>query len=1095
MSKRQAEIVFHHLHRLTAGPALEPDRHLLESFTTGRDKAAFATLLERHGAMVFRVCRRLLHDAHEAEDAFQATFLILARKAHTIRQQQSLTSWLYKVAYHVALRARAGATRRAAMPLGAPRPQAVDPLAEVSGRELLSILDEELQQLPEKYRAPLLLCYLEGHTQDEAARQLDWSPQVLRGRVERGRAVLRRRLLRRGFGLAVVLAGNLLDPLPTSAAVPALLIAQTIRAATSSAVEQASLVSAPVTALVASGVHLLGASRRRGIAFVLLLASLAAAGGGLAAFQTPAVKPPPAQANRPAQKEDQPAPPMRKPARDRLGDPLPVNVQVRLGTSRLRHGGWFTAMAYAPDGKTLATVAHDGTVRLWEAASGRALRVLGNERERRIPYAASRWLFCVAFSPDGKWLAAGEHVQDQAVGRLHIWNLATGKEERRYLAHPGGVHVVVFRPDSRMLASAGASDGKIRLWDPATGKELHVLGTGQSTNCLAFSPDGKTLASAGGQVIRLWDARDGTDQKQLRGHRDRITSIAFHPDSKMLASVDLDRTIRLWSVATGRQPCSWTAPGLIHSVAFSPDGKFLATGGSEPMVLWNAATGKEERRLRHPPGEVAALAFAPDGKTLATATTGERCLRLWDMQTGQEHPASAAGHHGSVGFVRFTPDGEALVSAGSEDLELFRWKIASGEQLWHSHLGRHEFARPVDLAADGKVLAAGTPTGAIRLVDALSGKELGHYLAHKAAVETVAFSPDGKTLASTGHDNTLCIGEVAAPRIQRSLPLDAVAPFVRFSPDSKILATAAPNGPIELREADNGRVRTRVVVQMGQICSLAYSPDSRRLAAGTTTGGIEIWDTGSGKRVCTLTGHTGFVFALAFSHDGKTLAAGGWMQLRLWETATAQERAHFTELEGDVFAADFAPGDRTVASGNGDGSILLWDLTGRPPKEDVRQAMTALLGDDAHAAYQAVWTLAATPRRSLPWLKERLRPVVGLDKTQLKALIRQLDDDKFAVRNAAMRDLTKVVEQAEPALHKALEGNPPLETRRRLELLLEPLTGSLPPPERVRQLRLLEVLERMGTKEAKEWLKKLTDGEPGVFLTRQAKASLDRLER
>ncbi len=225
MSKQQAEIVLHHLRRMASPSAtsLESDGHLLEHFVARRDEAAFSALLKRHGAMVLRVCRRILRDGHEAEDAFQATFLILARKAGTIRKQQSLSSWLYSVAYHTAIRARAEAIRRNELPAHAPCRPAVDPLAEVSGRELLQVLDEELQHLPEKYRAPLLLCYLEGRTQDEAARQLGWSPQVLRGRVERGRTLLRRRLLRRGLGLSAALVGTLLEQAP--AAVPALLIA------------------------------------------------------------------------------------------------------------------------------------------------------------------------------------------------------------------------------------------------------------------------------------------------------------------------------------------------------------------------------------------------------------------------------------------------------------------------------------------------------------------------------------------------------------------------------------------------------------------------------------------------------------------------------------------------------------------------------------------------------------------------------------------------------------------------------------------------------------------------------------------------------
>jgi RNA polymerase sigma factor (sigma-70 family) len=1091
MSKRQAEIVLGQLQRLTS--ASDSDRRLLERFAAGREEAAFAELLRRHGPMVLRLCQRILGDAHEAEDAFQAAFLLLARKAGAIRQHESVASWLYKVAARIALRARAAAARRKELPQRLPPPLVADPLAEVNGRELLQILDDELLRLPEKYRAPLLLCYLQGQTQDEAARQLGLRPAVLRGRIERGRAVLRQRLVKRGLGLSVVLSMMLIEQ---AAAVPALLRGRTLRAALSSPLERAAL-SASVATFVESGIHALNASKMKLTATFCLLLSLAVIGGGVVALQRPTEKAAPAQTNHPPQKARRTDMPSVAERRDLLGDPLPDGVLARLGTSRLRHGGWFTAMAYAPDGKTIATAAHDATVRLWDAADGKAVRVLGQGGERRFAGSTSRWLFCIAFTPDGKHLAAGEHVADLPAGKIHVWDTASGKEERRYLAHPGGVAAVAFSPDGKTLASSGAKDGKVRLWDAATGKEVHALDAPESPRWLAFSPDGKTLASAGGKVIRLWNSDKGAERKQLQGHRDNLSGLAFRPDGKELASVGKDKTLRLWNVDTGRQRACWTAADDLAGVAFSPDGKTLATGGPGPILLWDAATGKEERRLRHPPGEVAALAFARDGKTLATSTIDERCVRLWDVQSGEERRASAAGHHGAVGFLRFSPDGQALLSSGWEDLEMCRWKTATGERLWQIHRGRHDFAKLVDLSPDGKVLAAGTPSGTILLVDALSGKEIAGYEAHREPVESLAFSPDGKTLATSAKDKTVRLWDVAARRQKLSLDMPVVVPFVRFAPDGKTLASAAAAGPIELRDPANGRVRLRLEGQIGQICSLKFSPDSRWCAAGTQAGSVQVWDTVSGQPAYRLNGHSGFVFALAFSHDGRTLATGSWMQLRLWETATAQERVHFTDIEGDVFALDFAPSDRVVASGPGDGSILLWDAAGRlagkpPSNEDEDKARLALLGQDGSKAYRALWTLAASPGRTLPWLKTQLKPVVDRDHREIEGLIRQMDDDDFRIREAARRDLAKEVELAEPLLRKALQGKPSAELRRRIEQLLEPLSRPLPPPERVRQLRLLELLERIGTPEAVALLKTLAGGAPGVFLTREAKAALAR---
>ncbi|HEY8504540.1 MAG TPA: sigma-70 family RNA polymerase sigma factor, partial [Gemmataceae bacterium] len=192
--------------RTAVAPGAPGDARLLERFLAQRDEAAFAALLEGHGPMVLGVCRRVLADEHAAEDVLQATFLLLARKAGSVRKRASVASWLHGVALRLARRAGADAARsrrpdRRPRPAGSP-----DPLADLSGRELLGILDEELAALPERYRLPLVLCHLEGRARDEAAALLGWSVGQVKGRLERGRSLLRDRLVRRGVSLSVALS-------------------------------------------------------------------------------------------------------------------------------------------------------------------------------------------------------------------------------------------------------------------------------------------------------------------------------------------------------------------------------------------------------------------------------------------------------------------------------------------------------------------------------------------------------------------------------------------------------------------------------------------------------------------------------------------------------------------------------------------------------------------------------------------------------------------------------------------------------------------------------------------------------------------------
>jgi RNA polymerase sigma factor (sigma-70 family) len=197
------------------------DRELLERFVVRRDGEAFAALVERHGPMVLGVCRRVLRHRHEAEDAFQATFLVLVQRAGAIKRADLLAGWLYGVAYRPALRARAGAARTPGSAAEVSDPSTTTPEGDLLRQELRQLLDEELGRLPERYRTPLVLCYLQGQTYEEAARHLGWPAGTVSGRLARAREALRARLVRRGLALSAgLLAPSLADaalrtPVPT----------------------------------------------------------------------------------------------------------------------------------------------------------------------------------------------------------------------------------------------------------------------------------------------------------------------------------------------------------------------------------------------------------------------------------------------------------------------------------------------------------------------------------------------------------------------------------------------------------------------------------------------------------------------------------------------------------------------------------------------------------------------------------------------------------------------------------------------------------------------------------------------------------------
>jgi C-terminal peptidase prc len=294
MAHAPRQTVLRHLRRLVGGPGAEgpTDRQLLERFVAGRDEDAFAALVRRHGPLVWGVCRGRLRHAQDAEDCFQATFLVLARKAGSVRWRESVASWLHAVAGRVAAEARARNARlRARERLGL----AADPPApEPAGRELCAALDEELRGLPEKYRAPLLACYLEGRTTDQAARQLGWSQRTLERRLAQGRARLRARLVRRGLTLSGALLTAALSGESARAALPAGLAAATTRAALAPGVGES-----PAALALAENV-LKGITMRKTHLVTALLFLLGAAAGGTGALLVRAGAPPQPAAEAPS---------------------------------------------------------------------------------------------------------------------------------------------------------------------------------------------------------------------------------------------------------------------------------------------------------------------------------------------------------------------------------------------------------------------------------------------------------------------------------------------------------------------------------------------------------------------------------------------------------------------------------------------------------------------------------------------------------------------------------------------------------------------------------------------------------------------------
>jgi RNA polymerase sigma factor (sigma-70 family) len=1095
------------------------DGPLLARFAAGRDEAAFATLVERHGPMVLGLCRRILRHQQDAEDAFQAAFLVLARKAGSIRRQGSVAGWLYRVAYRLAVGMRQGTLRRRQREREAAAMRPSEIPFEEPRFDPRPLLDEEIDRLPEKFRTPLVLCYLEGKTHAEAAREVGCPVGSVSGRLARGLALLRQRLGRRGVALPALIAGTFLTADSVPAAVPHSLAVAVTRAAVAFAAGAGGAAAPAVVLLAEKGLKTMWPGKFKTLAVLGLLALVAVSGGTGVLLLRADRSPVPAADGKergdagraPRDREDRavPVPPV-----DAFGDPLPPGAVARVGTVRLLHGGGAWAAVFSPDGKTLPSVGLDNTARVWEARTGKQLREF---------FVHPEMSNAVAFSADGKRLAAGNRKET-----VQVWDVTTGKVLCEVQV-PATAFAVCLSPDGRTLAVADG-DRKVRLHDVEAGKEIVTLdANAEEIASFAFAPDGKTLAGAGHEkVIILWDVLSGKKRLSLSTNQAVPLSLAFSPDGKMLASAAADEgIIRLWDPHTGEElrRLEGNAEGYA-ALAFAPDGKLLACAERNGLALWDPRTGKQVRRLGKGMFWMAFVVFSPDGKTLASADAIGK-VRLWDPATGAE-TVPLPGGSGWFAPLVFGPDGRTV--AGGEDQTVIVYDAATGKERRRLE-GHRDRVVSVSVSPDGSLLASTSADGTVRLWDPANGKERAVLAKDEGPAHSIVFSPDGKTLAWAAEDGAIRLWDVSGGRLlRRIVPADPPQqrPLgLHFSPDSRILLAATRElqpgaqtegpGAVWYWEVATGKELRRLGGKEFFPQAVALSADGRTLATGSQDGLIRVWDadlTGGtpprlGKERYHFQAHSSGIIDLAFSPDGRTLASGGYDHVvRLWETATGKERRRLAGHRYDIHSVAFAPRPsgcpRRLVSSSGDTTGLIWDVAA--PLDSKLAARRQLSGaeldrlwaelsdGDAGKAYQAVCVLEAMPGSALPSLRDRVRPARAVEARELGRLLADLDSDEFAVRERAGRDLEALGDAGEPALRRVLAGRPSPEVRRRLEPILEGWDGVFLSGERLRQERALEVLEGVGTAETRELLEALAGGTPDARLTREARLCLRRLQ-
>jgi WD40 repeat protein len=558
------------------------------------------------------------------------------------------------------------------------------------------------------------------------------------------------------------------------------------------------------------------------------------------------------------------------------------------------------------------------------------------KQNRRTLVAACAILLMLTLMGFAGFMTHAKKVAEHALLNNRTWHLVTEGTSMTLGLRPGGTikglfkilagHRISISPDTyeALLSSILRFDRLIFLRENPD--KLYSV---------AYSPNGKYIVSGDGYALHLWDANSGKPiGKPLIGHESIVTSLAFSPDSKLIASGSKDKTLRLWDIDSNKTIFVLRGhTSGISSVAFGMDGKRMVSGSWDNSIrLWSTTDGnpigqplKDKNQ-----GEVISVAFSTNNKYIVSGGT-DKTLRVWDVNTGKVIGKPLKGHEDWISSVAFSPDDKYIVS-GSQDKTLRLWDFNSNEpvsKLLQGHEGR---VSSVAFSPDGNTIVSGSTDDTLRLWETVTGQPIGKpFTGHTDSVFGVAFSPDGNRIVSVSSDKTLCVWDANTHQTvdEEFNGHEARVSSIAYSPDGKQIVSSSMDRTIRIWDAKTGHPISKPLIGIDSVFSAAINPTGKRIVSGGKDKALHLWDIATSQPAGEpLVGHNNWVYSVAFSPDGTRIVSGsGDKTLRLWDAGTSQPIGNPLIGHDDVIlSVAISPDGKHVVSASADKTLRLWDL-------------------------------------------------------------------------------------------------------------------------------------------------------------------------